>query len=112
MNLWLDDMRPPPDHTWWWFDNAKAVIDTLSQLKHGPHSVLGYVSTISLDHDLGDETIYGNGYQVIAWIEEKVFKDDTYIPPIIQIHTSNPVAIQKMKAGYSSILRMLAQRAK
>ena len=98
MKIWLDDHRRPPDTNWVWVDNSKAVIDMLSRFQ---------VSEISLDHDLGDENLYGNGYQVLLWIEEKVFTDTNYVPPIIQIHTANPVARQKMLAARNSIDREL-----
>jgi len=83
-------------------DNAQVVIDALdSNLS---------IKEVSLDHDLGNEEAYGNGYQVLAWIEEKVYRDETYVPPHVQIHTANPVALQKMSACLTSIRRQLLKR--
>ncbi len=100
MKIWLDDVRKPPSSDWAWMDSARAVINALkcSQLN---------ITQIDLDHDLGDEKIYGNGYQVLAWIEEQVFTSTIYKPPQIQIHTQNPVAYQRMSACRTSIRAQL-----
>jgi hypothetical protein len=102
MLIWLDDERPPPGPKWVWMDNAPAVIRVLSSVVH--------VVCISLDHDLGDDETYGTGYDVIEWIERRVYMDDNYIPPDLSIHTANPVARTKMLAARDSIRRQLLSR--
>lgn len=90
--IYLDDLREPPDQTWMWVTTVKAAIGFLNQ---------GNVKTISLDHDLG--MTKDTGYDVLKWIEEKVFTDDKYEPPIIMIHTQNPVAEKTMSAARNRI---------
>lgn len=70
------------------------------------------VDHLALDHDLGeDESICGNGNQVVLWIEEKVATDDTYIPPrLITVHSDNASARQKMLKGVESIKRLYDRR--
>ena len=94
VKLWLDDERDPPDESWVWVDNAKSAIAMLNTLD---------VTEISLDHDLGDENIFGNGYHVLCEIERLVFTDDEYKVPDITIHTANPSAKEKMGAGLARI---------
>ena len=77
------------------------MIDMLKKFK---------VSHISLDHDLGDDERLGTGYTVVCWVEEKVFKDDTYNPPYIGVHSQNTVGVLNMRAGISSIGQMLSKR--
>ena len=58
----------------------------------------GDVTHVSLDHDLGDETLVGSGYQVAKWIEEQAFlnklKRFTWA-----LHTQNPVGEKNMRAA-------------
>lgn len=65
MRLWLDDERPrPPDYDLW----VQTAQEAIAELKEGK------VTSISFDHDLGDESKVGNGYMVAKWIEENAFK--------------------------------------
>ena len=59
MKIYLDDMRQTPDG-WIGMKYPGKVIELLKSNK---------VTEISLDHDLGDDS-FGNGYDVILWIEE------------------------------------------
>lgn len=101
MKLYLDDERPTPEG---WV-RAYTAREAIKLLKTND------VSEISLDHDLGDESVSlcGNGYDVISWIEVRVALDG-YIPPIIHIHTSNPSARIKMIQARDSINAMLEDR--
>src|SRR5207247_8229272 len=72
----------------------------------------GRVEEISLDHDLGDAPGAGDGYQVVAWIEERTATDPSYHPPIIHVHTSNPVARERMESAVSAIEAMVAARSR
>jgi hypothetical protein len=101
MKIWLDDEREPPTSEWVWMDSSQAVIDALCKLN---------VTEVSLDHDLGDEEMYGNGYKVLLWIEQQVYLNNKYIPPMVEIHTANPVARMKMRACRASIRRRLLSR--
>lgn len=103
MKVWLDDERTPPDDSWTWVGSAQSAIFFLEN---------DDVEVISLDHDLGDESIVGNGYKVISWIEEKTFTDDQYVPSeVILIHTQNSAARPRMQQSLNSI-KNFAQRKK
>ena len=65
------------------------------------------VTHLSLDHDLGPLEA-GTGYDVVCWIEqmvvEKAFNfEDAFTPPIMTIHSANPVGRQKMQAAIQMI---------
>ena len=79
-----------------------------------PHEAIrwleqGLVESISLDHDLGDDTV-GTGYDVLKWIEKRVVLYG-YVPPEILIHTANPAARLRMLAALDQIEK-LVQRNK
>lgn len=101
VKIWLDDEREPPDSTWIWFDSAFKVIEALEVLD---------VDILDLDHDLGDDKKYGTGYDVMKYLEERVFDDVTYEPPYMTLHTQNPVGYEKMSQARESIRRMIARR--
>lgn len=102
MKVYLDDCREAPDgwvRTYW----PEEVIELLKT---------GKVTEISLDHDLGDH--FGRpagiekertGYDVLVWLERMVATDG-FKPPVIHIHTANPVAEQRMKVARENIYRM------
>ena len=92
MKIYLDDERSAPEN---WV-RTYTVEDTIYFLK------MCDVEEISLDHDLGyDKT----GYDVLLWLEQKVFTDRSYTPPIIHIHTANSSARIKMILAVQSIER-------
>jgi hypothetical protein len=97
MKVFLDDERTTPEG---WYrvytpDQAIALLDT------------DMVTHISLDHDLGDDTLVGTGYDVILWMEEQVASGE-FKPPYILIHTANPSARLKMEAGRKQIRKLYA----
>jgi hypothetical protein len=78
MKLWLDDIRLPPSNEWIWVKRSVDAIEILSG---------GFVSEVSLDHDLGvDDT----GYTVAVWIEKAAYM--AKIPKLVwHVHSANPV---------------------
>lgn len=92
--VWLDDERPAPSG-WYHVKTATEAIELINSCT---------VEEISLDNDLGLED--QEGYDVLKYIEETVFHNPSFKAPIIHIHTANPVARQKMKAGLENIKRM------
>jgi hypothetical protein len=93
MRLFLDDFRKEPDG-WvrvYWPHEAIELLKT------------GDVEEISLDHDLGNDEI-GTGYDVVKWIEEQVVIHG-FKPPIIYVHSANPVGRHRMQQGIDSIRR-------
>ena len=88
---------------------ARAVRDEVKYYlkSHGglrPPSLVPEV--ISLDHDLGDDVLYGTGYDVITWIEENCACGKRYNIPEIRVHSANPVGVQNMLNGIKAINRM------
>lgn len=87
MKIYLDDMRSLPlalkEDGWILVRTYKKVIE---------HLKTGEVTALSLDHDLGG---LKTGYDVLLWIEEKVF-EEWFLLPIIEIHTMNLPARMRM----------------
>jgi len=98
MKVYLDDERTPPNG--WilvrWPAEAIEILKT------------GDVEVISLDHDLGDDSI-GTGYDVVLWIEEQVAINGM-TPPVIKVHSANTSAKAKMLAGIESIYKIANSR--
>ncbi|QDV50311.1 cyclic-phosphate processing receiver domain-containing protein [Gimesia fumaroli] len=99
MRVYLDDERqaPPGWRQVRWPQEAISLLKTDT------------VREISLDHDLGDDA-RGTGYDVLLWIEETVATSD-FDPPVIQVHTANPPARNRMTAAVAAINR-LAERCR
>ena len=94
MKLYLDDERKAPIG----WKQCRWPSDVIEFLKNTTE-----VTEISLDHDLGADSI-GTGYDVLAWIEEQVVCSN-YVPPKIRIHTANPAARIRMERAVKSIER-------
>lgn len=113
MRIWHDDVRRPPDDTWEWArtnKRAKALLLVNREL----------AEEISLDHDLGCENVdpdapdaiylagpsnEGSGYDLVCWMIEQ-----SLVPPIVTIHSWNPVGAQNMAArlnrfGHNCIIK-------
>jgi hypothetical protein len=96
--VWLDDVRPAPAG-WTRAYTAREAIALLEA---------GGVVEVSLDHDLGDETTCGTGYEVACWIEEAVATRG-FVPPTIRIHSANVVGRERMQRAIESIERLRAK---
>lgn len=95
LKVYLDDKRSTPDgyvRAFW----PKHVEEFLTQFK---------IQEVSLDHDLGDDDT-GTGYDVVCYLEEKVYFDRSYDLPEIKTHTDNSSAREKMWRGINNILFM------
>lgn len=97
LKIYLDDERKSPEG-WIQVFSYQECINMLCQFNP---------TNLSLDHDLGEEK---TGYDVIKWIEQKVFKDSNYQPPIIVIHSANPAGRQNMERGIKSIQKIVNSR--
>ena len=103
MNLWLDDMRTPPDEEWVWVrtpEDAIAILDA------------GRVRRLSLDHDLGLDTPESErtGYSVLLWLEAEIAHGRWRYPlPEITIHSANPVGRKRMQQAITWIERLHQQ---
>lgn len=82
MNIWVDDIRTPPDDNWFWIKTSTETIIKLEKLKRAWKTGT-VIEVLSLDHDLGgDDTTR----PVLLWMIEHNFW-----PVEIRIHTANPV---------------------
>lgn len=98
MKIYLDDIRvPTKDYIW--------VKDAFSAIKMIEED-WNIIEEISLDHDLGDETVVGTGYNVVCFIEMYVHENHPNHLPYIHVHSANPVGRHKMEAGIRHIETM------
>lgn len=97
IKLFVDDVRDAPIG---WVQTRKIDI-TILLLE------AGIVETISLDYDLGLAN-HKTGYDIIKWIEKQVATKG-FIPPVIEIHTQNPVGSKRMEAGIKKIKELAGQ---
>ena len=96
MKIFLDDIRKSPDDSWVVFRTAEALI---AFLDWNPHLV---VTTMSLDHDLGEDMI--SGHEFISWYEEKIYRREHKRPTDgISIHSANPVGSAQMMQAIHNI---------
>lgn len=76
MNLWVDNLRKPPDG-WAWAKTSSGAIDALC---------FGMVEQVSLDYNLGgDDTTRS----VVRWMRE-----NSVWPREIHVHCINPVRVE------------------
>lgn len=93
MKVWLDDLREAPEG---WV-RAYWPEDVITHLK------TGFVTQISLDHDLGIQNGKDrNAMEVINWIEEQVVLNK-FVPPEIFIHSANSVGIGNLRRAITQI---------
>jgi hypothetical protein len=62
---------------------------------------------VSIDYDLdfpdGEIALTGTGMDVMEWIRERVMADPSYVPPAIQIHSTNVPARERLLAVAAEI---------
>tara|TARA_Y100000310_G_C20626034_1_gene785928 strand:+ start:520 stop:819 length:300 start_codon:yes stop_codon:yes gene_type:complete len=84
--LWLDDIRHPPDTSWYWVRTYEEVVRYLAKWP---------VTEISLDHDLG---VSKTGYDVACYIEQAAFNNE--LPPMEwRVHSQNTVGAKNIRAA-------------
>lgn len=92
--VWLDDVRPMPEG----YDvHVKTAQEAINLLKSGR------VCMISLDHDLGDESVE-TGYTVARYIEQAAH-EGTLGFVAVNLHTANPVGRRNMEAAIRNAQR-------
>lgn len=92
LRVWLDDDledRPAPPG-WTHVTTAQQAIDLLST---------GQVVEISLDNDLGDDERFGQGKDVVRFLDEQQTVHGLSLWPRegITLHTANPYAREEMR---------------
>ena len=99
IKVYLDDLRIPPH-------GYTLVKDAYSAIKFITEN-WDMIEEISLDHDLGDEELYGNGYRVVCEMEDFVFNTRPTHLPFIHVHSANPIGRKRMEYGIRNIERMI-----
>lgn len=88
IKIWLDDVRPAPDKTWW-------AVKSVNQAKIVIRAAEGIEDTtiqLSLDHDLGQwAKDGGDGIKLLDWMAET----ERFYP--VELHTQNPVGRENMQ---------------
>lgn len=84
MNIWLDDVRPPPDDTWLW---AKTYNEAVFFICLSGSAWEPSLSRISFDHDLGEAK---TGYDVAKFLAEMVEEGRVLKPRTATVHSANP----------------------
>jgi hypothetical protein len=92
MKIYMDDLRSTPEG----WDRTYSVKETIEALKTRK------VSHLSLDNDLGSLDPNTEGFNVLNWLEEEVYFDQSFPIPIITIHSSN--------ASRASMMRIVAEK--
>jgi hypothetical protein len=117
--LWLDDERDPrewlPDISWMRGRSAEDFEGWVwVQTAHEAMALIetGEVTEASLDHDLGDESVVGNGYQVVNDPDRRSFLDPAFSIPIVHVHTSNAGARTRMELAVKALERRAAERVR
>lgn len=112
MKLWIDDVRPTPEG----WDRAYTASDAIGMLGSRTYT------HVSFDHDLGMccECVncdmgsacvtYGDGYQVVCWLEEQIAIDDTFPVPQMTVHSDNGPGRKRIELAIDSIKRIGARR--
>lgn len=91
LNLWIDDIRLPPDG-WYWAKNSMEAIDWLTY---------NQPTMISFDHDLGgDDT----AIKVIDYIEKRAY-NGTIERFSWAVHSANPVGRRNIISAMTSVER-------
>jgi hypothetical protein len=97
MQLWLDDLRDPADYGkvgWHWARTAREALAWIAA--RNPE-----VTELSLDHDLGWESLLGfdskkeeTGYDVVLFLEThpRFWPKDG-----VHVHSSNPAGAKRMQ---------------
>ncbi|MEA2581360.1 MAG: hypothetical protein QOE83_2252 [Actinomycetota bacterium] len=117
MRIWLDDIRDPKEwlpHVSWFKGRDLNELSEWIWVKtsHEAIALLDSENIVesSLDFDLGEAAENGDGYSVVAWIEERTATDDDYVPPCLHVHSSNLAGRSRLEAAVASIERIVAKR--
>jgi len=94
IKLYVDDERPCPDG--WVL--ARTYVAAIAHIDGRR------VGVISLDHDLGEDK---TGYDIVCYIERMVHDDSGYHPPIMRVHSANPVGRANIERVIVAINRRL-----
>lgn len=100
VKVYLDDARETPEG----WERTYTVEETKTRLEKRD------VTYLSLDNDLGDPDPKTEGYQVLNWLEETVYFDNTFPVPIITVHSSNQGRKPSMLLAVEKLERIRQQQ--
>lgn len=86
INVYLDDCRDTPEGFQIRVHTYEETIQVLKKME-------GFIGTLSLDNDLGEEK---EGKDVMDWIEKQFYTKKYKLPTKIVVHSMNPIAKQRM----------------
>lgn len=85
MKLWIDDIRPAPDESYFWVVSVEQAKTLIERFRSD-------IDLLDMDHDAGEYAQYGGDYiKLLDWLEELGLR----IP--IRIHSMNPVGVENMR---------------
>lgn len=93
VRLWLDDKRPMP---------AGFDVHVLKASHAAKLIRMGLVDCVSLDHDLGDESECGTGYEVACEIEALAMLGKLRRRLTVYVHSQNPVGVERMRCALAN----------
>lgn len=110
--LWIDDVREPPCSGWDTADTAGLAIQMLLSRDY---------DVVSFDHDLGlcqecmasecETCVHnGTGYDVVKWLEETCFLDETFPIPTLAVHSDNGPGRKNISLAIQSINNLVLRR--
>lgn len=100
--IYLDDERTSPVGVTHRVYTAREAVHLLTHMD----SEILVNATLSLDHDLGDDTS-GTGYTVACWLEHQANLNNwNRIPKIMLVHSANPAGAKNIQAAIFSIEKM------
>ena len=101
MKIWIDDVRPAPEGYFPWVRSVNSAKQTIEMIEYSQYLTIANERTptevdtielIDIDHDAGDQAIYGGDYiKLLDWLEE------TGRNYPIRIHSANAVGVQNMR---------------
>ena len=94
LSLWLDDVREAPKG-WVWVKN-------MDQFRTACEVFNGEILRISFDNDLGAGE--REGWEIANWLLREVKEERIQKPEIIEVHSMNPVARDRIKMTAKDIL--------
>lgn len=113
MKIWLDDLRLPPDNSWYWCKSYEEFKDAILYHWGDPEGWTWESGdyAISFDHDLGYDydLDYTKGFQIVDGVLGKTGYDcakfliDMHIegrtgwPDYWHVHSANPVGAENIR---------------
>ena len=97
--LWVDDLRPAPDHPGEQYIVAKSVNQAKAAIELCEKELWEQpIDYISIDHDSGLYNADGGDFiNILNWLEYRQHTQNGKVYPV-HIHTMNPVGYVNMRA--------------